>query len=59
MASPDTTFLPSSVLELVDKIAALLMRRKETVCVAESAAGGLISAALLSYPGSSVYHKGA
>lgn len=57
--STDTPFLPPPVLELVSKIAALLIRRKETVAIAESACGGLISAALLSFPGSSAYHKGA
>src|SRR5438270_609148 len=35
-----------------------LRARGETVCVAESAAGGLISAALLAVPGASAYFLG-
>src|SRR5882762_4245987 len=47
--------------ELVDiagRIAAHLKARKETVAVAESSTGGLISAALLSVPGASAYFLG-
>jgi PncC family amidohydrolase len=40
------------------KIGALLKARKETVAVAESSAGGLISAALLAIPGASTYFVG-
>ncbi len=36
----------------------LLKRRGETVAVAESSAGGLISAALLAVPGASAYFRG-
>jgi len=36
-----------------ERVAALLKDRKETVAVAESAAGGLITAALLAVPGAS------
>src|SRR5262244_3895270 len=39
-------------------IGARLMARKETVAVAESSAGGLISAALLAVPGASAYFLG-
>lgn len=39
-------------------IAEILIRRKETVAVAESSAGGLISAALLAVPGASAYFLG-
>src|SRR3978361_355178 len=39
-------------------IAERLRARKETVAVAESSAGGLISAALLSVPGASDYYLG-
>ncbi len=39
-------------------VAERLRRRKETVAVAESSAGGLISAALLSVPGASDYYLG-
>jgi PncC family amidohydrolase len=40
------------------RIAALLKARKETVAVAESSAGGLITAALLAVPGASAYCLG-
>src|SRR5438094_9215016 len=43
---------------LADQIAQLLIARKETLAVAESSAGGLISAALLSIPGASAYFMG-
>jgi PncC family amidohydrolase len=38
--------------------AALLVQRGQTVAVAESSAGGLISAALLAVPGASAYYRG-
>ena len=41
-----------------EKVAVLLRKRKETVAVGESSAGGLISAALLALPGASAYFKG-
>lgn len=41
-----------------ERIAAALKARKETVAVAESAAGGLITAALLATPGASAYCLG-
>lgn len=40
------------------KAAALLQARGERVAVAESSAGGLISAALLAVPGASAYYAG-
>jgi nicotinamide mononucleotide (NMN) deamidase PncC len=40
------------------RIAARLKARKETVAVAESSAGGLITAALLAVPGPSAYCLG-
>jgi len=36
-------------------VGVLLRERKQTIAVAESSAGGLISAALLSIPGASAY----
>ncbi len=39
-------------------LAALLIARRQTVAVAESSTGGLISAALLSVPGASAYYLG-
>jgi len=46
------------LLPQAEKIAALLKARKETIVVAESSAGGLISAALLAVPGASAYFIG-
>ena len=47
-----------SLLPLAAKAGALLKERKETIAVAESSAGGLISAALLAVPGASAYFLG-
>jgi nicotinamide-nucleotide amidase len=41
-----------------EKIAARLIERKQTIAVAESSTGGLISAALLAVPGASAYFLG-
>ena len=46
------------LLPRAEKIATLLKGRKQTVAVAESSAGGLITAALLAVPGASAYFKG-
>lgn len=46
------------LLVVSERVAALLMQRQETVAVAESAAGGLITAALLAVPGASAYCRG-
>src|SRR4249920_583263 len=43
---------------LARSLATILKDRKETIAVAESSAGGLISAALLSIPGASAYFLG-
>lgn len=44
--------------DLTSQIAALLIDRGETVSVAESSSGGVISARLLSVPGASGYYRG-
>src|SRR5216684_1753155 len=43
---------------LAEQIAQLLIARNQTIAVAESSAGGLISAELLSVPGASAYFIG-
>ena len=52
------TFLTDEQTALTEEIAELLIARAEKVAVAESSAGGLISAALLSVPGASRYYSG-
>jgi nicotinamide-nucleotide amidase len=48
-----------SALEALGReVAQLLKERKQTIAVAESSAGGLISAALLAVPGASAYYLG-
>ncbi len=46
------------LLARAEKVGALLKARRETVAVAESSSGGLISASLLSVPGASAYFLG-
>jgi PncC family amidohydrolase len=43
---------------IAEKIAAILIERKQTIAVAESSTGGLISASLLAVPGASAYFLG-
>lgn len=45
-------------LSIASSLGALLKERKQTLAVAESSAGGLISAALLAVPGASAYFLG-
>lgn len=51
-----TDFAP--LLAQARSVAALLVARGETVAVAESSTGGLVSAALLAVPGASAYYLG-
>src|SRR4249919_2861443 len=46
------------LVTIAEKIATQLIVRKQTISVAESSTGGLISAALLSVPGASAYFLG-
>ena len=48
----------SEINQVAEAIARRLVERKESVAVGESAAGGLISAALLGVAGASAYFKG-
>lgn len=50
--------IPTRLTEPAHAVAALLVERGETLAVCESSAGGLISAALLSYPGASRFYRG-
>jgi len=52
------SFPPSNFLPLLTKISAHLTTHNQKVSVAETACGGLISAALLSVPGASTYYAG-
>lgn len=47
-----------SLVQMAGPVGALLKERGQTVAVSESAAGGIISAALLSVPGASAYFVG-
>jgi nicotinamide-nucleotide amidase len=48
----------NDLLPRAERLALLLKDRHETVAVAESSAGGLVSAALLAVPGASAYFLG-
>ena len=47
-----------TLLPIANQIAQALKRRKETIAVAESSAGGLLAASLLAVPGASAYFLG-
>ncbi len=47
-----------SLIPLAEKIARVLIERKETIAIAESSTGGLVAAALLAVPGASAYFVG-
>lgn len=47
-----------SLIPIAERIAALLIERKESVAVSESSSGGLVSAALLAVPKASVWYQG-
>ncbi len=46
------------LVAIAEQIAAKLIERRQTIAVAESSTGGLISAALLAVPGASAYFLG-
>jgi PncC family amidohydrolase len=55
---PASVQLPGELTAAARAVASRLIERGESVAVAESSAGGLISAALLSVPGASAYYLG-
>jgi PncC family amidohydrolase len=46
------------LVTVAEEVARRLVARKQTIAVAESSTGGLISAALLAVPGASAYYRG-
>jgi nicotinamide-nucleotide amidase len=46
------------LVAIAEKVAAKLIERRQTIAVAESSTGGLISASLLAVPGASAYFLG-
>ena len=56
--SNGSVFPPASLRAAAGEVASLLAARNETVAVAETAAGGLISASILATPGASKIYRG-
>lgn len=52
------TFPPPALKSRVEQVAQALIARNATLAVVETACGGLISAALLNYPGASKFYRG-
>jgi len=47
-----------TLMPLAERVAELLIRRKQTLAVSESSTGGLVSASLLAVPGASAFFQG-
>jgi len=58
MSSSSSEFPPSEIREILQQVTTLLKERNETISIAETAAGGLISSSILSTPGASGIYKG-
>ena len=58
MSSSSPDFPPAEIREILNQVTSLLKDRNETISVAETAAGGLISSSILSTPGASKLYKG-
>ncbi|MQG88766.1 MAG: CinA family protein [SAR202 cluster bacterium] len=50
--------MTTQLQEIANEVGAILKKREETIAIAESSSGGLISASLLSVPGASKYFTG-
>ena len=48
----------NTLMPIAERVAQHLKARKETIAIAESSAGGLVAASLLSVPGASAYFLG-
>ncbi|KAK7911258.1 competence/damage-inducible protein-like protein cinA [Apiospora marii] len=57
-SAPSGIFPPEEIRAVLAEVTDLLKSRGESVAVAETAAGGLISASLISAPGASSYYRG-
>jgi PncC family amidohydrolase len=51
-------FPPSAIRPILSEVTTLLKSRSETISIAETAAGGLLSSSLLSTPGASKIYQG-
>ncbi|KAF2720678.1 putative competence/damage-inducible CinA family protein [Polychaeton citri CBS 116435] len=61
MSSPSASevdFPPQEIRQILSEVSALLKSRNESISVAETAAGGIISSSILSSPGASKIYKG-
>ncbi|EGP86681.1 uncharacterized protein MYCGRDRAFT_105000 [Zymoseptoria tritici IPO323] len=58
MSTSTPSFPPSELTSILTEITTLLKSRSETLSIAETAAGGLISSSLLSQPGASKIYAG-
>jgi len=53
-----SAFPPPTIKTLATEVASLLKQRKETISIAETAGGGLLSSSLLAVPGASQIYRG-
>ncbi|CAD0086741.1 unnamed protein product [Aureobasidium vineae] len=51
-------FPPPSLRNILNEVTSLLHERNQTIAIAETAAGGLLSSSILSTPGASKIYKG-